>query len=323
MQLKELIISSRLGNTLRKITLPNGCVFVTKENDKIDTLLLDNLNKKNILFKLEKSILFVFVSILLVLVIIFAFFKWGLPYMSKQIAYSLPLLANNIIASNTINALDKYVLQKSKLSILKQQTIQKTFINKVLPLMEQNKKLKYKLHFRAWTINNQDIANALALPNGDIILTDKLVELSLNEDELIAVILHEIGHIKKRHTMQMLIQKSFISAFVMFITSDTNILGDLGIGLSTFLLNNNYSRTYELQADDFAFRKMLLAKIDPQNLILIIEKISPKKNIADDKKNKSIMNYFSTHPSTSSRTQLANKYSKCFKNKLSFCKKIQ
>lgn len=324
--LSSLIISSRLGNIDRKITLNDGRIFSTQENDMVDKILLKTNKSKNFLHLLESNFLFILLSLLCTVLFSFSFFKYGIPYLSKQIAYSLPLSVNNIVSENTLSILDKYILDESLLSDKKKSEIIKSFETKLLPILEKNDKFRYKVHFRLWKIDkkSEGVANAFALPNGDIIFTDKLVSLSTNIDEINAVLLHEIGHVQQRHGLQKLIQNSFIAVVIMLISGDNSSFVDMGLGLGSLFINSNYSRNHESQADLFAFEKMLIAKIDPNNFANIMSKISSDVDKISNKKTKKnkkdLTDYFSSHPNTDSRIKIAKKYSDCFKNGLISCK---
>ena len=63
---------------------------------------------------------------------------------------------------------------------------------------------------------------ALALPSGDVFLTDELVTLAHDEDELRGALAHEVGHVVHRHAMRLLLENS-ASALVL-----AAILGDAG-----------------------------------------------------------------------------------------------
>ncbi len=51
-------------------------------------------------------------------------------------------------------------------------------------------------------------ANAFALPGGIVIVTDQLMQLAEHDDEILAVLAHEIGHVKHRHVLRGLPQDS-------------------------------------------------------------------------------------------------------------------
>lgn len=320
--LSSLVISSRLGNIDRRITLNDGRIFLTQENDRVDKILFKTNKSKIFLYLLESNLLFILLSLLCTVLFSFSFFKYGIPYLSKKIAYSLPLSVNNVISENTLSILDKYILDESLLSDKKKDEVIKSFETKLLPILENNDKFKYKIHFRLWKIDKKSsgVANAFALPNGDIIFTDKLINLSTNIDEINAVLLHEIGHIEQRHGLQRLLHNSFIAVVIMLISGDNSSFVDMGLGLGSLFINSNYSRNHESQADLFAFRKMLIAKIDPNNFSTIMSKISSDfDKIPNKKTKKNITDYFSSHPPTDSRIKIAKKYSDCFKNGLISC----
>ena len=60
----------------------------------------------------------------------------------------------------------------------------------------------------------------------------------------------------------------------MFISGDGTMLADMGIGLGSLLISSEYSRSHESEADLFAFEKMLILKIDPENFSSIMDKIT-------------------------------------------------
>lgn len=318
--ISSLAVSSRIGNVERKITLVDGAVFATKDNDAVDKLILNTKKNKSILHHLESNSILIFFALIFTIVIAFSFFKWGVPSLSKSIAHAMPYKVNELISENTLKVLDKHIFKPSQLSASKKDKIISVFKSKLLPLIGENDEFKYQLHFRLWRNKKEGIANAFALPNGDIILTDKFVQLSSNLDEISSVLLHEIGHVEEKHGLQRLIQSSFITVVIMFISGDSTALGDMGIGLGSLFLSSNYSRHHESQADLFAFKKMLKAKIDPISFANIMSEITETTPSKKTEKEKDIVYYLSSHPNTSSRINMAKQYSQCFKNGLVVCK---
>ncbi len=310
-QLSLLKISPRVGSILRKIELEEGLIFTTKENSFVDEFLIP---KKNILHKLESSFILIILSISVTILLTFSFFKWGVPYSSKKLAFMLPANFNVKISENALEALDEYLLKKTKLDDKKKKEILASFQKNVQPYIE-NKDFNIKLNFREWKMGKQSIPNALALPDGNIIITDELIRLSKNSEELNAVIYHEIGHIVNRHSLQRIIESSFVTVFLMYISGDATAISDFGVGLGSILIDTNYSRKHELDADEYALKKMLNMRINPENFSNILEKITNKKSTK-----KTIFNYFSSHPTNKERYELVEKYKKCFQMKRSECK---
>lgn len=331
--LERLHVGNRLGNIERKIILEDGSVFASKENDKVDQLFKSKLKTNSFIHTLESNMGWVAVALVVTLFSGFAFFKWGVPWSSHKIAHALPEKTNQLIAENTLDFLDKYMFDKSTLPRNKMDEIRKHFHANIVPLATENKEIVYKLHFRAWEDGNLSIPNALALPSGDLILTDKFVQLCQTQEEMDAVLLHEIGHVVHRHTLEMVIEGTFISVAVMLMVGDSNGLADMGVGLGSLLVSSAYSRGHESEADMYAFEHMLKAKIDPASFANIMnrmtvymkEQTQPKAKNKEHKQQElkkeddSFLDYLSSHPHTKQRIDIAKQFSECYKQGLHSC----
>lgn len=340
----EVKLSDRLGNVQRKLTLEDGSVFATYDNDAIDKLFISKNKTNSFIHKFESNISFVLISLIVTIVLSLSFFKWGVPLISSGIAEALPQKTNEIIGAHTFDFLDEYVFKESTLDKERRNSIRTHFKQKLVPSYESDGKITFTLHFRDWSDGNQGIPNALALPSGDIILTDKFIELSENQDEIDAVLLHEMGHIAHRHSLKLVIQSTIVTTAIMMITGDVSGIADIGIGIGSLLLSANYSRDYEAEADQFAFSKMLEINIDPISFAKVMKRITDysedmlsnkqqesnpmskekpsdfaKKDASSSGFDSKITNYFSTHPATKKRTENAERYSKCFKQGLKTC----
>lgn len=323
-KLSALHVGNRLGNTERKITLEDGSIFATKENDFIDHTFKKQLLSNGFIHTLESKMRWVFVALVITVFTAFGFFKWGVPWSSTKIAHLLPHETNELIATHTLEFLDKYIFEKSKISQAKMEEIRQHFTSKLVPLSE-DKEISYRLHFRLWRDGNVSIPNALALPSGDIILTDKFVELSQHQDEIDAVLLHEMGHVIHRHTLETVIESTFITVATMMIVGDSNGLADMGVGLGSLLVSSSYSRGHESEADRYAFEQMLHARIDPMAFSDIMNRMMSymERSSTNDTKRKEsdedVLDYLSSHPTTKERVKIAQQYSQCFKKGLTTC----
>ena len=93
--------------------------------------------------------------------------------------------------------------------------------------------------------------NAFAFPGGPIVVTQELVEL-LEDDEVLAIIGHEIGHIEHRHSLQNLIQIMGLIVVVstIFGSYDSVIEELVGVVGIQYLIYSN--QDFELEADQFS-----------------------------------------------------------------------
>ncbi len=139
------------------------------------------------------------------------------------------------------------------------------------------------------TIINKNEINAVALPGNEIIIYSELLQCANNPSEIAGVLAHEIAHIEKKHVMKAIIQKLGIRIFLNSILQTT-------IDLS-FLFDLSYSRKVEEEADSFALKILEENNINPNALANFFE----KNKTDNSNSNSKILNYFSTHPSTSER----------------------
>ena len=92
-------------------------------------------------------------------------------------------------------------------------------------------------------------ANAFALPSGIIVVTDELITLSGNDDELMAIFAHEINHVKRRHALRSILQSTGIFFLVTLLTGDVTSIANFASILPALLIENGYSRDFEREAD--------------------------------------------------------------------------
>lgn len=97
-------------------------------------------------------------------------------------------------------------------------------------------------------IENSDVANAMALPGGLIVVTQGLLDEVGSENELAFVLGHELGHFRNRDHLRALGRGIVISLFFAVITG--NDVAGLGIKATDVALRG-FSREQESKADEF------------------------------------------------------------------------
>ncbi|QLB22539.1 hypothetical protein A6B44_04710 [Pasteurella skyensis] len=327
-EIHQLVIEPRLGNLERKIELADGSIFITSDNISVDTLIVNTKSNRFFLWlhRQESSFKRIILFTLIVIVFALSFLQWGVPWVSQKMAYIVPTEIRQVLGEQTLEFVDEFMLEESELEDKTKTRIQQRFKDKLLPLLPDSD-VNYQLRFRRFSLNDDiELANAFALPSGDIIVTDRLVEISQNPDEIDAVLLHEVGHIVNRHGLQSVVQKSLMTVIVLSVVGDTDGLADLVVGLGTAVVANRYSRDHETEADEFAFNKMLQAKIDPKSFANILNRIEADSKLFSSTKEEPILensqqasDLFSTHPNTQKRAEQAERYSQCYKQGLVIC----
>lgn len=251
-----------------------------------------NYNKIN---KLEQSTGKVFLIFCCFLAFIILSYKIILPFISNIIADNIPAKYLTIIDKNVLNYFENNsMISESKLSKEKKNSI----LNRVNSIAKKVSLPEYKIHFYA----SGDIgANAFAMPGGNIVITDDLINICDN-DEITAVLLHEIGHIKHKHSMKQVIRASAISLII------SSFIGDFSSLVNSFyaiILENKYSKEFEIEADIFAAKTLEAINLSPELLVYALKNIIDHANNYSEKKKKTslIDNLFSTHPTLEERSK--------------------
>ncbi|MEE8205332.1 MAG: M48 family metallopeptidase, partial [Nitrospinaceae bacterium] len=144
-------------------------------------------------------------------------------------------------------------------------------------------------HFRIY-VHPSKMVNAMALPGGIIIVFQGLINITETPEELAGVLAHEFQHVLKRHSTRGIIRSEAINIFATVVSGDymMNVILQAG-GMMEFL---RYSRKLESQADAEGMKMVLAARVDPEGMIRIFEKLeenqhrqieSPKKDKKKDK----------------------------------------
>ncbi|MGH8251413.1 MAG: M48 family metalloprotease [Steroidobacteraceae bacterium] len=127
-----------------------------------------------------------------------------------------------------------------------------------------------------FTVLNNSVPNAWALPGGKIAVNRGLLTELKSESELAAVLGHEVVHAAARHSAQqmsrgMLLQGGMVAAQVAASDSEYGSLYVLGANLGAQLLMQRYSREAELEADKYGMQYMQAAGYDPKGAVNLQE----------------------------------------------------
>ncbi|MBQ3686615.1 MAG: M48 family metalloprotease [Treponema sp.] len=145
--------------------------------------------------------------------------------------------------------------------------------------------------------------NAISTPGGHILVTRGLLECAASEDELAAVIAHEVGHIQLKHAVKSIrtsrgneATQSLFSAAGSILTGGSyqEGLGSAAGSLMTTLSTTGYSKTLEYEADVKAADLMAGAGYNPEALATMLEGLQEREKTQT-------AGMVKTHPSASSR----------------------
>ena len=233
-----------LGNTRRIILLPENGRLETDEFDTYDTLqdsLSPGMGLKwtHWLERKWRWVAACFVGLVAFTVVLFV---WGVPWMAYVTAHGIPVEINDEIGKGTLDLMDRYFFDPSRLSVEERAQYTIWFSELAKDFQSEH---SYNLHFRSGPIG----ANAMALSDGTIVFTDDIFDLIETKEEFQAVAAHEIGHVIHRHSLQMVLRDTGIFIFISAFLGDVVSVSSLSSAIPTLLLENGYSRNFEKEAD--------------------------------------------------------------------------
>lgn len=181
-----------------------------------------------------------------------------LPWLAGVAAPRLSPALVGLVSDSAMTQLDRSgVLLPSHLTPERQQAIADRLA--ALPVRG------YRLHFRS---SPRVGPNAFALPDGQVVLLDELVALAENDDQIVGVLAHEVGHVHHRHATRQMIQGAVVSfAFAAWFGD----ISSFAAGLGAMVLESRYSREFEREADAWAAQALVGAGASAEPLARMLE----------------------------------------------------
>jgi len=156
---------------------------------------------------------------------------------------------------------------------------------------------------------DSDEVNAFAAPGGLILVTRGMLRCCENEDELAAVLAHEICHVENKHGLRAIKQGRVTEALTIIASESAKQLGDEKLASLTkefegsvndvvmTLTTSGYSRSQEKEADAAAIEILKRAGYCETSMITMLNRMDQKLS------NSGGLGFAKTHPSAASRAK--------------------
>jgi len=130
-----------------------------------------------------------------------------------------------------------------------------------------------------------DEVNAFAAPGGLILISRGMVRCCKSEDELAAVLAHEVSHVNNQHGLKAIRKGRLTSALTTLGSAAGQTLGGAQLAevtaafegsisdITSTMMNNGYARTTEFEADKGAVQIMQRLGYNPAALITMLEQM--------------------------------------------------
>ena len=153
--------------------------------------------------------------------------------------------------------------------------------------------------------------NAFASADGSVRVYTGLMDV-MDDDELIAIIGHEVGHVVKQH-VKSAIKKQYMTSAARDVVNAAGSVGMLSqtvIGdVAETLANSQFSQKHEYEADEFGFQFAIDNGHSPYSMYSALNKLS---SLSSGSKASVVAKMFSSHPDSQKRAakmkEWADKY---------------
>lgn len=141
------------------------------------------------------------------------------------------------------------------------------------------------------------VVNALALPGGQVLVFDGLIDFADDANEVAAVLAHEIAHVAHRHVMEVAVERTAVAVLIGLLVGD--VFGGAAIGaVGEALIAGAYTREAEAEADALGVELMNRAGYDARPLADFLDRVADEHGEMEG-----VLGYFASHPASAERAQ--------------------
>ncbi|MCM2358306.1 MAG: M48 family metallopeptidase [Geobacteraceae bacterium] len=298
--LARVEVTAGVGSIRRAIRLPDGGLC-----EVADQAFLAAVERRQgrgkvgaLLHRWERSLPLAVAALVMTAAVVVIFMRFGVPALSRHVANALPLSAEALLGRESLATLDRLLFQPTALSAERRRELTALFGRMTAPLPDGE---SYRLEFRR---SEAVGANAMALPSGIVVVTDGLVELARNDQEIAGVLAHEVGHVRGRHLIRHVLQNSVTGLLMAAVTGDILSVTSLSATLPTAIVDAKFSRDFEREADDAAVAYLQQERIPLRRYAEILARLQTEhdaKTKGEKNDGAGFRSYLSSHPATGER----------------------
>jgi predicted Zn-dependent protease len=217
------------------------------------------------------------------------YFK-GLPAAARWLAFALSPRLENRMGEQLLMVLDRHYLKASRLDPTRRARINERFSRAAAAIAPG---VPCRLEFRA---AGKEV-NALALPGGIVVLLDGLVTFAEDDNAVLGVLGHELGHVVHKHSTRQIVQSIGVGSLAGLLWGDfSGVAASVPIALGVL----RYSREFEVEADDFGVALLHAQGLSTRPLYEFFVRLHARET---ERGRADIPIFLSTHPSIDERIE--------------------
>lgn len=263
-RLSKMDVSERLEHAPRILRFPDGAFIEASDHKHLDRMLKQNRFADPRVVRWQNNWPLSLLALVALLAGLLSAYQWGLPAGAEVLAKRMPESFGKKVGDKGFAVMEEHMLKPSKLPMAQQEQLRARFAGMKRPRGEHT---PYQLYFRSGQMG----ANAFALPNGVIVITDAMVKKAGSDEAILGVLSHELGHVYRRHSARHLLQSAGIGiALNLWV-------GDVSTALAAvpaILLNQKNSRDFERESDKYAIEMMLANGLSLEPMAHMFESLS-------------------------------------------------
>lgn len=283
--LVSLRLSEPMGAAPRLITFDDGAHAEVRDHAALARLLGASGQRDRLTVRSAFDLRMVAGALALLVVVLWGAARYGLPWAAEVAAPRVPEAVVTGLSRQTLELIDEHMLAPSTLADAEQSRLRSVLAGRTT--------LSHALVFRHGGAVGP---NAFALPDGTLVVTDELIELAGDDERVMAVLMHELGHVERRHGMRMLLQGSVVALFMTWYAGDVSSVIAMA---PTALIQSGYSRDMEREADDYAAAALRAQGRSPALLADMLQRLSESA----DRGRKDGGGWLDSHPDSAQRIE--------------------
>jgi Zn-dependent protease with chaperone function len=288
--LAEVSWPERTAHGARMVHLRDGGSVVAEDTAAWDAWRRAGGTREPWVVRVQQSWRWTLACLLGCVAVVAAAYAWGVPWAARAVLVVVPASVDQAIGENVLKVVDERWMHPSALPADRQARLRDAWA-KAVRALPAGEVPPHTLVFRKSRIG----PNAFALPGGTIVVTDELVErVGADEAVLIGVLGHELGHLRHRHGMRMLVQVGALGAIAGVLVGD---FSTLLAGVPVWLGQAAYSRDAEREADAEAVRVLRAAGLSPNVMVRFFEALARSPEHGE----RAVSFGLSTHPADAER----------------------
>ena len=286
-----------IAATRRILQLPEGAQLQTADEAAVAAAFPDANALEGRIHLLERRWPYAVAAVLVVGVVAWWMVVYGVPLAARIAAEQVPIDLETALGERTLGTLDSMGCAPTTLAPKRVAELRSRFQALTHGLGDG---FRYRLELRSCRAIG---ANAFALPGGTIVMTDGLVKLAKNDDEIVAVLAHEVGHVRHRHGVRLAFQSLGVGALIATLFGDAASVSAIIVAVPSVLVQTGYSRSFEEEADGYAFERLKEIGISPRHFADILRRLEGSR--AAGARGERALDYLSSHPATRKRIERA------------------